>query len=102
MAEIISITAVKIARICADEKSVQEKLKRKMARMNITDSERAVAMNTAQYRVRHGGQPAAAEREALGYARRREDEHNRRLAGEWLRLGDHGFEPAWAGPDDAA
>ena len=102
MAEIIDIRRAKIARICVAERSVQERLSRVLEHINLTDGERAVALNTATWRVRCGGQPKTAEREAIGYARRREDEHNRRMASDWYRLGEHGFVPAWSGPDDAA
>ena len=95
MAEIIDIRRAKIDRICTAERSVKERLSRVLEHMNLTDGERAVALNTAVYRVRHGGQLKTAEREALGYARRREAEHNKRMASDWYRLGEHGFVPAW-------
>lgn len=101
MAEVINLTLAKIERICTAENNVREKLSRILEHMQLCDSERAVALNTAVYRVRHGGHPATAMNEALAYARRREDEHNRQRAGEWFRLQGDRFVPAWE-PDGAA
>lgn len=73
MGQVISFTAEKIARICTAENNVREKLRRVLEHMNISDAERAVAMNTAIYRVRHGGHPETARKEAIRYARGREN-----------------------------
>ena len=73
MAEIINFTAAKIDRLCTAENNVQQKLSRVLEHMNISAAERAVALNTAIYRVRHGGHPETARKEAIQYARGREN-----------------------------
>lgn len=102
MDNVTSLMMAKFDRINAAERSVQRRLRLVLEHMNVSDDERAVAMNCALYRVRHGGHPATAMAEALGYARRREEEHNKRAAGEWYRLRGDRFVPAWQGPDGAA
>lgn len=85
---LINYMAEKLKRIDTAENAVRQKLSRILEHMDINPGERNVALNTAIYRVRCGGQVATALNEAIQYARHRELEHAR------VRL--------WDEPDGAA
>lgn len=72
MGEVINITRAQLDRIDTAENCVTQKLSRVLEHMNISHAERAVAMNCALFRVRHGGHPETARKEAMQYARGRE------------------------------
>lgn len=92
MGEVVSITRAQLDRIDTAENQVRQILSRRLDAMNITDSERAIALNVALYRARNGTDPSAAIAEGQHYAKLREQERNaewRRLAGDKFVASDY-------------